>query len=390
MRILRCIHSVNPEGGGPITGIRNITPVLNNLGHTTDIASIDDPVQPYLEKLELNVFPLGPGKGKYGYSARFMEWILNHLNDYDACIIHGMWQYHGYAVRRAAIYHNRPYWIYTHGMLDPWFKRHYPLKHFKKWLYWPWGEYRVLRDAKRVFFTSEAERELARESFFYYKCQETVIPYGISNPPQTDDSQPSAFFEQFPTARGKRIILYLGRLHEKKQPDAVLKAFAEVKDKYPELLLVIAGSSSNPEYERRLRELDKGSVLWTGNLSGGLKWATIRAAEVFILPSHQENYGIAVVEALAVGVPVLISTEVNIWKGIVEDGAGIAEPDTLLGTRKLLAHWLQRTPENRRDMADAARSCFIKRFEITHSATQLIQYLEENIESKTHSLVNGS
>ena len=68
-------------------------------------------------------------------------------------------------------FHTPAYFVFTHGMLDPWFKRTYPLKHLKKWLYWPWAEYRVLRDAQAVLFTCEEERILARQSFWLYKCK---------------------------------------------------------------------------------------------------------------------------------------------------------------------------------------------------------------------------
>ncbi|MEB0151131.1 glycosyltransferase, partial [Pseudomonas sp. CCC2.2] len=73
-----------------------------------------------------------------------------------------------------------PYFIFTHGMLDPWFKKNYPLKHLKKWLYWTWGEYRVLRDAKAVLFTCEEEKILARQSFWLYKANEVVTAFGTA------------------------------------------------------------------------------------------------------------------------------------------------------------------------------------------------------------------
>ena len=81
-------------------------------------------------------------------------------------------------------------------------------------------------------------------------------------------------------------------------------------------------------------------ITWTGMLAGEAKWSAIQAADVFALPSHQENFGIAVVEALALGVPVLISDKVNIWREIVNDGAGFAESDTLAGTVQSLSRWL--------------------------------------------------
>ena len=92
-----------------------------------------------------------------------------------------------------------PYVVFTHGMLDPWFKRQYPLKHVKKWLYWPWAEYRVLRDATAVLFTSEEERRLARRSFWLYRCNEVVINYGTAAPPADDGAAADRFRRAFPS-----------------------------------------------------------------------------------------------------------------------------------------------------------------------------------------------
>jgi len=90
--------------------------------------------------------------------------------------LNGVWQFHSFAAWRTLRRSDTPYVLYTHGMLDPWFKKQYPFKHLKKWMYWPWAEYRVLRDAQAVLFTSEEERMLARSSFWLYRCNEVVVP----------------------------------------------------------------------------------------------------------------------------------------------------------------------------------------------------------------------
>ena len=98
-----------------------------------------------------------------------------------------------------------PYFVFPHGMLDPWFKRTYPLKHLKKLLYWPWAEYRVLRDAAAVLFTSEEERRLARESFWPYRCNEVVVNYGTAAPEIDLASAREDFFGSFPQLRGQAV-----------------------------------------------------------------------------------------------------------------------------------------------------------------------------------------
>jgi hypothetical protein len=109
--------------------------------------------------------------------------ITSLARQQDAVIIHGIWQYHAFAAWRALHGKGSPYFVYPHGMLDPWFKRTYPLKHIRKSAYWPWSYCRVLREAKAVVFTTEQERRLARQSFWLYRAQEHVVGYGTSAPP---------------------------------------------------------------------------------------------------------------------------------------------------------------------------------------------------------------
>jgi glycosyltransferase involved in cell wall biosynthesis len=110
-------------------------------------------------------------------------------------------------------------------------------------------------------------------------------------------------------------------------------------------------------------------------LSGDLKWGAFHAADAFVLPSHQENFGIAVAEALACGLPVLISNKVNIWREIEQDGGGLVAEDTLAGTRELLEQWVRLAPEQQERMRTSARDCFNQRFEIGRAAKSLYEAL---------------
>src|SRR5256885_3227967 len=248
-------------------------------------------------------------------------------------------------------------------MLDPWFKRTYPLKHIKKLLYWPWAEYRVLRDAAAVLFTSEEERRLARESFGLYQCKEVVVNYGTAAPVNLESAR-NAFSDAFPNLRGERFILFLGRLHEKKGCDLLIEAFGQLRNSAGRIQLVMAGPCAQPDYLRHLQQMaatSDGMISFPGMLSGDVKWGALSAAEAFVLPSHQENFGIAVAEALACGTPVLISNKINIWREIEADGAGYVENDDLPGTINLLKRW-RATPEiPRAEMRKNAQNCFASR-----------------------------
>jgi glycosyltransferase involved in cell wall biosynthesis len=374
MKILRSTHTVNPALGGPIESIKQSSAVLRRRGHEVEIVSLDAPDDPWVRDSAAPVHALGPGLGSYGYSSRFSRWIRERSSEFDAVIVHGVWQYSSFGVWRALAGKSTPYFVFPHGMLDPWFKRTYPLKHLKKLFYWPWGEYRVLRDAAAVLFTSEEERRLARESFRLYQCKEVVVNYGTAAPANLENAR-ETFFNAFPNLRGERFLLFLGRLHEKKGCDLLIEAFGKMRAAPERVQLVMAGPSAQPDYLRHLQQMataSGASISFPGMLSGDLKWGALSAAEAFILPSHQENFGIAIAEALACGTPVLISNKVNIWREIEADGAGYVENDDLAGTTALLTRWIGTPPEKRAGMKESAASCFRNRFEIERATDSLL------------------
>ncbi len=204
--------------------------------------------------------------------------------------------------------------------------------------------------------------------------------YGTAAPEVDLASARKDFLEGFPQLRDKRFLLFLGRLHEKKGCELLLEAFAALPRSGragPALELVIAGPSADEAYEEHLKRMaPNAGITFTGMLSGSLKWGALSAAEAFILPSHQENFGIAVVEALACGTPVLISNKVNIWREIVADEAGYVENDDLAGTARLLERWVKTTPDVRAAMRDRARKCFAQHFEINGATDSLLDVLE--------------
>ena len=388
LRILHVISSVNPKGGGPIEGLVQLARVNGAQGHHIEVASLDDPKADWVRHCPVPCHPMGPSHiGKYRYSPRLVPWLRANRHRYDVVIVNGIWQYHAFAVWRALSGTSTPYFVYTHGMLDPWFKRRYPLKHLKKWLFWPWADYRVLRDAGAVLFTSEDERQLARKSFWLYQCREEVVKYGASEPPLGADVQRAAFLARFPDLAQTRNLLFLGRLHEKKGVDLFLRAFAALRDQHPELVhgvrLVMAGPADD-DYGLRMQQLSASLGLadvttWTGMVSGEMKWGAFRCADAFVLPSHQENFGIAVAEALACGVPVLISNQVNIWREIEAAQAGVVDSDTTEGAMRQLQTWLAMPSGQRDGMRAHARSCFLANFHLERAAGSLVDVVSSHV-----------
>ncbi len=380
MKLLHLIRSLNPSGGGPAEGVRQITPHLAAQGVSTTVTSLDPPDAAWLQNQPFEAMGLGPVAGCYGYRRDLPSRIRALAEQHDAVIIEGIWQYHAFATWRALHGTGIPYYVYTHGMLDPWFKRTYPLKHLKKLAYWPWADYRVLRDAQAVLFTTEQERLLARQSFWLYQANEVVVGYGTSAPPGNAEQQREQFLSRFPQLRGQRILLFLSRIHPKKGVDLLIEAFASVAPTDPRLQLVIAGPDQvgwQAQLQQRPAALGIADrITWPGMLSGDLKWGAFRAAELFCLPSHQENFGIVVAEALACGLPVAIAEPVNISAEVAGAGAGLVQSDTLAGTTEALRQWLALDEFAREQMKVRAVQLFAERFDFASVARNLIPVLQ--------------
>jgi glycosyltransferase involved in cell wall biosynthesis len=388
MRILEVIRSLDPTGGGPVEGLRQLAAVMAGRGHDVEVVSLDKADQSFLRSYSFPIHALGETDKSYGFAKGFVPWLKANARRFDLVLIDGLWQYHSFGTWRALRNSGVPYLVFTHGMLDPWFKRTYPLKHLKKWLYWPWAEYRVLRDASAVLFTCEEERLLARESFWLYKANERVVSYGAAVPEADAETQRSEFLARYPELMEKRICLFLGRIHPKKGCDLLLKAFAESQAFLdPQWRLVMAGPDQigwKHELDRLANALGISSkVVWTGALQGDLKWGAMHAAETFILPSHQENFGVAVAEALGCRLPVLISDKVNIWREISSDGAGFVSGNSVAQIVGLLKRWNDSSEEAKAAMRTAALRCYESRFTFQRAAELLENELSRVVRKRT-------
>ena len=294
-------------------------------------------------------------------------------------ICHGLWQWPGVVARKNYLARGTPYFLFPHGMLDPWFKRTYPIKHFKKQTYWWWRQGRILQDAKAVCFTTEEERRLAQKTFRPYKANEVVTGLGVSDPPGKDEKQRKEFFEKFPKLKDRKRLLYLGRMHPKKGLDLLIRSF--LTNYLEGETLVLVGPLDEPDrYLTKLLDETKGmdeKIVWTGMLSGDLKWGALRSADALVLPSHQENYGMVVAESLSVGTPVFLTDKVNLWREVTEAGAGVVAKDDESGIDRLLKDW--RTNQHA-GMREACITCFEEKLHMRNCAKRLIQLLNDSNE----------
>lgn len=380
IRIIRVIPSLNLDLGGPQEAILKITPHLTKNNIETTVVTFNTPDSKHLKNLPFETIGLGPVNTKYGYKKGLRTKLNNLFKNYDVVIIHGLWQYHSFGSWRALKNLNKPYFVYTHGMLDPYFKTH-KLTYLKKCLYWPWAEYKVIKDANAVLFTTEREKILARKSFFMYKANENVIGYGSSVPYKDYKTSKEKFLEKYPSLRNKKLILFLSRIDHKKGIDILIKAFKRISLKDESLQLIIAGPDP-VDLKNRLQLLAKKQnitqkITWTGMLRDQLKWSAFNSADVFCLSSHTENFGIAIVEALACGIPVITTDKVNISDEISESGAGLICQDNTDDLYNTFEKWIHFSSEKKLDMKKKARLLFENKFELENNSKKLIKKIRD-------------
>lgn len=380
MKILHVIPSVDPATGGPAEGLKQLCHIYKMGGHEVDVASLDAPSVIGQFNFPAQVFALGPGWGLYGYAPRAATWFKENLARYDVVFINCIWQYNTLAAYRALARTGTPYAVFTHGMLDPYFKKRFPLKHIKKTIYWHLFLQRILRNAAAVLFTCEEEKILARQSFPRYQVRETVVPYGTFGPGCDTADAAEEFLTQWPSLRGKRLAITMGRIHPKKGTDILIEAFAASFANDPAWRLVIAGPDSTG-WKKELEALaarrgvaDK--ITWTGMLKGTLKWGAFTASEVFILPSHQENFGIVVAEALSCSLPVILSNKVNIWREVSGYSAGLVNEDTLEGTQASLTQWQSLGREAIQSFRIRGKACYEELFNYEVTAKRALEIID--------------
>ena len=399
MKLLHITSSLNPKMGGVAQAVKTLVSELKEQSVSSEIVTLDTPDDDYLDGEEITCYPLGPGIALGQYSARLLPWLKANMQRFDVCIIHGLWSYHTFAAHKAINYLKKQpgdkkiprILIMPHGMLDPYFQqaKERRIKAIRNWLYWKFIERRVINDADGLLFTCETELLLARETFSgYHPQKEYNIGYGIEGPPTYENQMTSAFKLSCEGLGDAPYLLFLSRIHSKKGIDLLLTAYLELhnimrlaSEKLPKL--VIAGPGLDSKFGRALKQQltktpeFKNEVFFPGMLSGEAKWGAFYGCEAFILPSHQENFGIAVVEALACGKPVLISNQVNIWREISTEGGGIIENNTINGALNMLIRWIDLTPEKKSQMSTRALIAYQNHFTLNRTAQKMVRMIKD-------------
>lgn len=317
MRVLHVIPSLDLRDGGPSVALPQMARSLDALGLKIDVATTMSETDAAKQGIRL-----GEPQNHEGYTVRYFKrqtgfyklslplrsWVRSHAREYDLLHIHALFSHAPLAAARAARGAGVPYIMRPLGLLNSW-----GMQNRRRWV--KAASFRLLdrpalNHASAIHYTSAAERDEAAR--LHLKSRAVVVPLGIDTAPFGALPSAEIFFAEFPPTRGRDIVLFLSRIDPKKGLDDLLPAFAKVRAQHGNALLVIAGSG-NDTYVNSLKNLARKlgmeeHVLWTGALEGQLKLAAYAAAGIFVLPSYSENFGIALLEAMAARLA-CISTE---------------------------------------------------------------------------------
>lgn len=353
MRILHVIPGIDPGFGGPAKACRELCRALAGRGHSVEIVTTDASSnrgrlvvprsRPVLEHgFRIWHYPLL--FWRYGPSLPLFRGLKQAIRRADIIHIHSLYVFSTAAAAFWCRQLGKPYLMRPHGSLDPYLRRRNAVM---KNLYMNLIERSNLDGAAAIHFTTEEERDLVAD--LGLRSPPLVVPNGLNTEEYRFLPSRELFLERYPHLRGKRLLLYLGRINFKKGFEVLIPSVQHLLKERPNLHLIIVGPDDGfGEVVRRLITQSGivPHVTFTGMLSGSDKLAAFAAAELFVLPSYSENFGIAVIEALACGLPVCISDRVNIWREVVQAGAGLASPPEIAPFSNALGDLLATSSRN--------------------------------------------
>lgn len=332
MKILHVIANLATRYGGPSQAIIGMARSLAKIGNEVTIFTtnqdgdevLDVPLNtPVLsEGVEIRYFPIQNPRffGTSFPMANALKKVLKN-REYDIVHIHSLYLFHGAVAAHYCRRYKIPYIIRPHGTLDPFL---YQRNRMKKGIIEFLFENRNIKYARALHYTTEEEQILARPSI--NNDRGFIVPNGLYLDEYNVEITKGLFRERYPETEGKKIILFFSRLNFKKGLDLLIQAFDNVAQDRKNVHLVITGPDNDGYGENVKKWIEERNldsrVTFTGMLTGQEKLQVLYDADMFVLPSYSENFGISVIEAMICGLPVIISNKVNIYRELLKNNAG--------------------------------------------------------------------
>jgi len=351
LRVLHVIPSVSPRRGGPSKAIIEMVAALRKSGLNAEIATTNDDIENLLDVslgqvIEHQGVPvrffhrLSPpltALREFTYSPTFTRWLKRNIKQYDVVHVHALFSYCSTRTMQIARQHGIPYAVRPIGQLEQWSLAQ---SKSRKNYYLKWFERKNLKQASCVQFTAEAEKQQAIE--LLPQLNSEVIPLGLDIPMRIRQAK-MKMEKRWNLMRDVPTLLFLSRLHKKKGLELLLPALARLSNQ--EFQLIIAGDGDE-QYTQTLKELVLRLGLqdhchFIGFVTGTEKNLLLQGADLYTLTSHSENFGIAVLEAMASGTCVLVSEQVALSKQIAKANLGFVTPLEIGAIEQQLENALQ-------------------------------------------------
>ncbi|MBD2774029.1 hormogonium polysaccharide biosynthesis glycosyltransferase HpsP [Iningainema tapete] len=384
MRILQIVPSISLIYGGPSQMVLGLAPALARAGVEVTVLTTDSngdidqkpldvplnsPVQQ--DGYQIIYFRCAPFR-RYKFSLDLLKWLNHHAHEFDLAHIHALFSPVSSFAATVCRRQKLPYILRPLGTLDPADLRK---KRQLKQLYAALLERPNLAGAGAIHFTSVQEAKISER--FGVTTRDLVIPLGV-NPPQSPLKKGgSVVRSQFVIAEDVPLVLFMSRIDPKKGLDLLIPALSKLLEQGLNFHFVLAGTNpQDPNYEKKIKLQIQNSPLRshstiTGFVSGELKSALLQAADLFVLPSYYENFGIAVAEAMVAGKPVIISDQVHICQEVLESESGWIGATDVQAVFELLRNALQ-NPEERHRRGLNAQEYALKHYSWDAIASQMI------------------
>lgn len=381
MKILHVVNSINPALGGPTQGVLNLVRALREQGIYAEIATTDDngpgvldvPIgeRTIYKDVPVWFFPRSRLRMKeYIFSAGLMRWLWRNIKKYDIVCAHYLFTYSTTCTAVIANAQKVPYMIRTIGQLAPRALEH---SKWKKIAYTAFVERHNLNHAAAIHCASKGEAEDAVK--FGVKAPIVTIPLGVIIPDTISDAK-TILRSKFAIPSDRLVVLFLGRLHETKRLELLIRAIHILAAKGLTINLLIAGSGET-KYVETLKQLAAGSgiedsIIFTGFASGKDKDILLQGSDIFIMPSLFESFGVAIAEAMAAGLPLVVSKNVQLSSEILEADTGLVADNTAESLSANIEKLLL-SPDLRAKLGKNGRELAIKKYSWDTVAKEFIR-----------------
>ncbi|MBG1245363.1 glycosyltransferase [Nostoc sp. NZL] len=382
MKVLHVIPSITKVRGGTSQAVLDMVKALQIINVNAEIATTNDDGDslldvPLCKRIQYNHVPVWffhrfspniKALREYAFTGDLTQWLWQNISQYELLHVHALFSYPSTIAMAIARLKNIPYIVTPHGLLCEWSLQQSTRK---KQTYLRLIEQANLESSQTIHFTSEKEQQevssigLHKPSF--------VLPLGISLPTKISDAG-QRLRQQFNISPDEPVILFLSRLHYKKGLEYLIPALSKLT--HHRFTFILAGNGT-PDYEAQIESLLVKSglrdrTLVVGFVEGETKDILMQGSDLFVLTSHSENFAVSVLEALAVGVPVLVTPGVALASVVKQNQLGYVPDLDVAAIAEALEDYLNNA-QIAQKMGERARQLISEKYTLEKTALQMQQ-----------------